>query len=1184
MYRKLLRNHILANLTYVLVVCLGVVAYATLPRQQDPSVNFNWVEIHTRFPGASAVDVEKRVTDVLENGVRQVGDVRFSKSESRAGFSRIIVRFGSLGEDDFDDRVAELRREIQNRAAELPDAAPTPELLQVDSDNQKPTALLLVVGQAYDTVLRRTADRAADDIERFASVQRVDRLGLREPELQVLFDAARVQGLGVSTAGLSDTIRAYFRDSAVGSLEFGEQDWLVRLAGTRNDPAYLENLPIIAASGEVPLRSVATVVRGLDEPSELVQYLDQPAVLLAIYKDADSNLLALVDRVDAYAAAHNDDAAATGVSLVMLDDQTGVTRRALAVMESNALVGLALVLVVTWALLGWRIAISASLGIPFALAGTLAFAALLGETLNVVVLLGLVISLGMLVDDAVVVAEAIHFRLKRGMRAMDAAVEAVREVGAPVVASVLTTVAAFLPLMLIPGVLGDYMFVAPLIVTVALLISLVEAVWVLPSHVIMAASTQGAGHSRAERLRATATRRLRNRYARAVVWSLRHPRAVIVALVVLFGGVVLLLQSGLVRVDYFATDSARLFYVNVDMPPGTSLEKTLATTTAIETAIRPLIAAGEMRAIASYAGLQIAQSDTVMSASVGQVAVSLRAREYGARSVTELIDALRETARSVPGPENVAFLEVRTGPPTESAVSVKLRGDDLTRLAEASDALRELLASMAAVENVRDDDVARRTELQLRLDPDALVRSGLDPATVTRAIALLVGGEVVASMRDRGDTIAVRVRAQRRGANPLNDFLDTALNLPGGGTVSVRQLVDAQVEPSRGAIRHHNFRRAITVSADLAGTRSDTLSVNREIRERWQSRLATRFPDINLDFSGEMDDIRESLRSIGLYFGLGLVLIYMILGTQFRSYFQPLIVLTTVPAAFAGVVIGVAVSGYALSLYTLYGAVALAGIAVNSAIVFISAANERVQAGMGTAHATVFAARRRVVPICITSLTTMAGLFSLAFGLAGHSNVWGPVASAVVFGLGVSTLLTLLVTPLVYARFPPRRDRDIEGVPLPVALDRARGPIERGIALASGEWAEQRRYREDRRGIAANGPLAAAYRKACEAMRGGDHLTALKLFQYVAEKLPDNVLANRAAAHACLAVLHEHGWDVGYEARARRFLRRALRRAPRAPDLLALKRVYTEIHVRARASGEAESGAVESERQSTARA
>ncbi len=1165
MYRRLLQNHILANLTFILVVCLGVIAYATLPRQQDPSVNFNWVEVHTRFAGASAVDVEERVTDVLEKGVQRIKDVRFSKSESRSGFSRIIVRFGSLGEDDFDDRVADLRREIQNRAAELPAGASTPELLQIDSDNQKPTALLLVVGQSYDALLRRQADRAADDIERFANVARVDRLGLREPELQVLFDAVQMQGLGVPLAALSETVRAYFRDSAAGSLKFGDQNWLVRLAGTRNDPAYLENLPLISTGGEVPLRSVAEVVRTLDEPTELVEYHGRPAVLLAIYKDADSNLLELVDRVDAYAAAHNGNAAASGISMVMLDDQTGVTRRALAVMESNALVGLALVLAVTWALLGWRIAIAASLGIPFALAGTLALAALLGETLNVVVLLGLVISLGMLVDDAVVVAEAIHLRLKRGMRALDASVAAIHEVGTPVVASVLTTIAAFLPLMLIPGVLGDYMYVAPLIVAVALLISLVEALWILPSHVIAGASvSRQAGNSRAERLRSTATRRLRNRYSRMVIWALRHPRAMIAALAILFGGVVGLVQSGLVRVDYFATDSARLFYVNVDMPPGTSLENTLAKTTAVEAAIRPLIAPQQMREIASYAGLQIAQSDTLMSDNVGQVAVSLHPPHEGDGTVAELIDSVRAAARSVPGPENIAFLEVRTGPPTESAVSVKLRGDDMARLAEGADALQGILASMGSVTNVRDDDVARRTELQLRLDPDALVRSRLDPATVTRAIQLLVDGEVVASMRDQGDTIDVRVQGRRSRTNPLNNLLDTAIDLPGGGTTSLRQLVDAQVEPSRGAIRHHNFRRAITVSADLDGTRSDTLSVNREIRERWGGELAARFPDIDLDFSGEMDDINESLQSIGLYFLLGLVLIYMILGTQFRSYFQPLIVLATVPAAFAGVVIGVAVSGHALSLYTLYGAVALAGIAVNSAIVFVSAANERVRAGMSVGHATVFAARRRFVPICITSLTTIAGLFSLAIGLAGHSNVWGPVASAVVFGLGVSTLLTLLVAPLVYARFPPHRSRKIDGVSMPVPLDRPRGLIGRCIALPSGEWSEQRRYREDRRAIAADPRLAAAYRKAREAMAGKDYLTALKLCQYVAEKLPDVALPNRAAAHACLAVLHEHGWDEGYEARARRFLRRALRRAPRAPDVLALKQVYVELHAAAR--------------------
>ncbi len=1171
MYRRLIDNHILANLVFVLVLALGAVAYLTLPRQQDPSVNFNWVEIHTRFPGASARDVEKRVTDVLEQAVQQMSDIRFSMSESRPGFSRIVVRFRNLGSGDFDQHVTELRREIQNKVPLLPDDAQSPEFQQINSDNHKPAAMVLAVGHAFDDTLREQADRAADDIERFPTVDRVDRLGMRNRELQVRFNPSRMQGLGVSPATLADTVRAYFRDTSVGSLDLGDQQWLVRLAGTRNDPAYIESLPMVSTSGEVPLRSVAHVVRGFADPTERVRYQGKPAILLAVYKNEDSNLLSLVDRVKRYAAQRNAVGADSGVRLVLFDDQTGVTRHALNVMENNAAVGLLLVLVATWALLGLRIAIFSSIGIPFALAGTIAVAALLGETLNVVVLLGLVVSLGMLVDDAVVVAEAIHYRTQRGMRAADAAVEAVREVGAPVVASVLTTIAAFLPLMLIPGILGDYMHVAPLVVTCALLLSLVEAFWMLPSHMVASSSAGGGRESRFDRLRARATWWLRNRYARLLIRVLRHPRLLVTGVVGLFGVAIALVALGLVRVDYFATDSARLFYVNVNMPPGTSLEKTLSTTVKVQQAIRPLIRPDELHAVASYAGMQIAESESVTSKNAGQVAVSLKPAGSGRRSVSQIIHAVQGAARRVPGPETIAFLEVRTGPPTEAPVKVKLRGDNLSRLSQAAAALKAVLQTMPAVHDIRDDDVARRRELTLRLDPDALVRSRLNPATLTRDIQLLADGETVASMRDGGDTVDVRVRAQRSERNPVDDFLGTVINLPDGGTTTLGQLVDASVSSGRGNIRHQNFRRAITVTAGLDRSKSNTLAINRAIRDRWDAQLAKDFPDVDLDFSGQMDDIRESLNNLGVYFAFGLILIYLILGTQFRSYFQPLMVLLTVPTAFTGVVIGVAISGYALSLYTLYGAVALAGIAVNSAIVFVSAANERTARGMTTAQATVFAARRRVVPIVITSLTTMAGLFSLALGLAGSSNIWGPVASAIVWGLGVSTVLTLLLTPIVFARFAPSRRSSIDAVPSPVALERRHGIAGRLRSLVSNQWADQRRYRDDLAFIADDPRRAEAYRRGRSALLAGDPLTALKHFQWLADNCPRMVLANRAAAHAALVFMSEAGWDVGYDARVARFLNRALRRAPHASDVIALRNLHRELQARAQ-NQEPESG------------
>jgi multidrug efflux pump subunit AcrB len=326
---------------------------------------------------------------------------------------------------------------------------------------------------------------------------------------------------------------------------------------------------------------------------------------------------------------------------------------------------------------------------------------------------------------------------------------------------------------------------------------------------------------------------------------------------------------------------------------------------------------------------------------------------------------------------------------------------------------------MPAVKDISDDDEPGKSELKLKLDSDAVKRVGLHAADVGRIIRLLFDGEIVADMQDKGEKLEVRVRARPWIAHDIGEVLRQPISLPDGGVVPLGQLVHYETTVGKNNIRHYNFRRTITLEADLDKKLMNTVEANKQIQASWE-RLAINYPGVSLDFTGELDDIQESLDSMLVLFLFGVGVMYLILGTQFNSYWQPFMILATVPMAFTGVTFGLALSGNPLSLFTMYGVVALTGIAVNAAIVMIDAANTRLQAGMSLQHATIYAARRRVVPIIITSLTTIAGLFSLATGIGGHSVIWSPVASAIVWGLAFSTVLTLLVIPLLYRIFMRR--------------------------------------------------------------------------------------------------------------------------------------------------------------------
>ncbi len=1027
-YRILLTNHPLVNILFSVVLIMGFLSYLQMPREQDPEINFNFVVISTVLPGSTAADVEELVTGPLEDALRNVQDIKFVASTSRQNISTIRVRFRELSDRLFDKRVTDLRREIQSKANdELPTDIEDPRILEITTSNGFPTAMVVVTGQANDEKLRRQAKLIKEDLERIPGVNTVSAFGFNEPELQIEIDPQAVAAYGITAIDIADQLREAYRDMSAGEIDVARETWLIRVRGKTAEPDELAQFliaPRTAPQSKIPLDRVARVRRGQEEAQQVVSFDGQPAISMSISKVGFTNTLDLLDQINAYVAEKNEFLAQTGIQLVLADDQTTQTRNALSVMQKNAGVGLVLVLGVCWLFLGMRIAAFVTLGIMFSIAGTFWVLNLTGNTLNVSVLLGIVIVLGMLVDDAVVVVEALYYRIQRGQEAVSAAIDSLREVGQPVTSAVFTTISAFLPLMLLPGIVGDFMFVIPLVVTVGLLVSLIEAFWILPAHVV---STSGNALSAAEQLktwRGRWTHLVRTHYTRALAYVFRRPLRFFVAAGVAFILSVVGIATEQVRTEFFTFDPIRLFYINVDMPADSPIEETLKQTERVAARVLPLFEAVELRAITNMAGIKFTDAEPLFGDQYGQIQVSLNPKPGGGRTVSEIVQAVTEAAKSVPGDADITFFELSNGPPVAKDIAVQVRADDAGELRAAVDAVKEIVRNIDGSSNVADNDILGRYELTLDLDERAIRQAGLRPGIVLRLMRLHVGGEIVAFTRDDGEKVELRVRGPRRILQDISDVLDDPIALPQGGTTTFRALTTSRIGRSSGTIRHYNFRRSITVEADLDPLKINAVSANQIIVNEWAG-IHHDFPQTDLDFSGAFDDIQESLDSMLILFLFGVGLIYLILATQFRSYFQPMLIISTLPMAFTGVVFGLYVTGNPMSLYTLYGVVALAGIAVNAAIVLIDAANSRINAGMRPLHAVMYAARRRVIPILMTAMTTIAGLFSLATGLGGKSLLWGPVATSMVFGLFVATVLTLFLLPVLFRSFMRLRDHRV---------------------------------------------------------------------------------------------------------------------------------------------------------------
>jgi len=509
----------------------------------------------------------------------------------------------------------------------------------VSTSNAFPSAMVVVTSAGDDENLRRQTRFVKKDLERIQGVDRVADVGITDPELQIAFFPDRLEGLGLTPADISETIRSYFRDISAGDLETADGKWVVRLQGTSPDPSTLRDFPIITATGVVPLGTIAELTRTREEAAEMVTYKGKPAMLLTVTKNPDANVLELVDTLNEYLDNRNRFKDTTGVELILADDQTVSTREALTIMQTNALIGLFLVLLVTWLFLGTRISFLTTIGIPFTLSGAFLVLNATGFTLNNTVLLAVVIVLGMIVDDAVVVVEAIYYRLQRGAEAMNAIIDSFREVFAPVTTSVMTTIAAFLPLVMLPGILGEFMKVIPLVVTIALLVSLFEAYWILPAHVL-ALKVNFRKPGFISRKRESVSYWLRLRYTQALVNSLRHPVITLVCIILTLSLAAGTVASGLIRFNFFESDAERIFYVNLEMPQGTSLEDTSRTlVTAEEQALKELLP-GELRASVSFAGQQFTETAPLFGDTVGQVMFSLNPQPSDGRHVSEIADAV----------------------------------------------------------------------------------------------------------------------------------------------------------------------------------------------------------------------------------------------------------------------------------------------------------------------------------------------------------------------------------------------------------------------------------------------------------------------------------------------------------------------------------------------------------------
>jgi HAE1 family hydrophobic/amphiphilic exporter-1 len=768
----------------------------------------------------------------------------------------------------------------------------------------------------------------------------------------------------------------------------------------------------------VVLEDVAEIVDGFEKRRIFGRFNGHPTILLGISKEDDTDIIDLVGGVSAFIDEYRV-SVPRGIELALTWDQAEHVDYRLQIMQSNLMLGIVFVIFVLWLSVGFRNAMLAIIGVPFSFLAALFLFPVFDITINSLSLIGFVMVSGMLVDDAIIILENIYRHIEDGVPLKEAAVKGTEEVMWPVAAAIATTVAAFIPMLMVTGTSGEFMRILPKTVIVCLLASLFEALVVLPAHYIDFGSRRKASDSLKEssggisRWSYAARARVdglidaaRGFYIGAQARVLEHRWAF------------LALSLAHIPVDLFPSDFNHIM-ATVETPTDFGVDQTERVVLGMEAALVPI--RNELTDVMSYVGLSMdADEHPVVGVNQGVLYISFPNNQKNVGDPDRVLDLVRGELEAYREAHtgDVVSLRVsppRNGPPIGKPVAVRIQSENYDLAKRIAEEMKAELASMPGVFNIEDNLPLGPRELRVALHEHRASIHGLTFDDVGFALLAANDGAVPSTFKDplSDEDVDIRVMLREDQRRTIADLLDVEVRTPGGYLVKLGDVAKIEIERGYQKLYHYDAERAVVVYADVDDAQATSVSVNEEMRARFRD-VSLHHPGVNLVFGGEFQVTDETFGQMGRAFVLALMAIYGILAAQFRSYLQPLIVMSVIGFSFIGVTLGIYVLDYALSMYVIYAMVGLAGIVVNDSLVLIDFVNRGRARGATPADAVVAATAKRFRPILLTTVTTIAGLLPMALGLTGKSVVFGPFAAAIVFGLALASLLTLFVVPSLY--------------------------------------------------------------------------------------------------------------------------------------------------------------------------
>jgi len=1002
----MVHNRVTPNLLMIFLVLGGLFMTTRIKQEVFPEFDLDIVTVSVDYSGASPEDVEQGVILVVEEAIRAIDGVKELTATATEGNGTVAAEL----EEGADQQkiYQEIKQEI-DRITTFPEDADEPEVSL--ATHLREVLGIELYGDVSEMALRETADQVRDRLLQNSEITQVDLAGARDYEILVEVPQEQLRAYGLTLAGISAAIDSASTDIPGGSVDTAGGDILLRIKDRRDWADEFARIPIVTTSdgSVVYLEDIATVREGFEDSDNSATYDGHRCIGIQVYRVGDQTPMGVAGAVRT-AMDGIELNIPSGITWHIRHDMSEVYQQRLELLLKNACMGLMLVLVVLGMFLELKLALWVTMGIPTAFLGSLLFLPLVGVSINMISMFAFIVALGIVVDDAIVAGENIYEYQQQGMGFARAAVLGARDVAIPITFSILTNVVAFLPLAFIPGTMGKIWKVVPLVVITVFLISWVESLLILPGHLAhLKRRPAGGSTSRLQRWQQAFTGRvtqfINQVYGPFLNLCIRWRTltvALCVTVLVVVGSYALSGRIGMILMPRVESDQADVTAV---LPVGSPMDKVKAVQDKLSVA---------MNAVAAENGGDRLLKGIFSKINENQVEVSAYLTDAGVRPLNtgEVTRLWREKLGPVVGLESLLFESDGGGPGSGAALTVELSHSDIHVLDLASAALAEQLAGFSNVKDIDDGYTPGKQQLDFSIKPEGQ-SLGLTSAEVASQVRNAFSGAKALSQQRGRNEVTVRVRLPENERTREYHVEHLMIHTPAGIFVPLAEIATVERGRAYTSINRRDARRTVTVIANVEPIGEST-HVQAVLDSTVLPELARDYPGLAYSYQGRQADMKESMQSILGGFVLSMLAIYFLLAIPFRSYSQPLIVMIAIPFGIVGAVLGHLLMGYNLSLMSMMGIVALAGVVVNDSLVLIDYANRRQREGASPADAIRTSGLRCFRPIILTTLTTFGGLAPMIFETSRQARFMIPMALSLGFGILFATIITLILVPCLY--------------------------------------------------------------------------------------------------------------------------------------------------------------------------